>query len=54
MRIGDLMKDPANRKAAGDAAFRTVDRLGGALGRTFTELEPYLMQLRLTYQASNA
>lgn len=54
MRIGDLMKDPASRKAAGDAAFRTVDRLGGALNRTFAELEPYLLQLRLTYQASNA
>jgi 3-deoxy-D-manno-octulosonic-acid transferase len=54
MRIGDLLKDPAARKAAGDAGFRTVERLGGALDRTFTELEPYLMQLRLGYQASNA
>jgi 3-deoxy-D-manno-octulosonic-acid transferase len=54
MRIGDLMKDQAARKAAGDAAFRTVDRLGGALDRTFAELEPYLMQLRLSYQSSDA
>jgi 3-deoxy-D-manno-octulosonic-acid transferase len=54
MRIGDLMKDAASRKAAGDAALRTVDRLGGALDRTFAELEPYLMQLRLAYQASDA
>ena len=54
MRIGDFMKDPASRKAAGDAAFRTVERLGGALDRTFADLEPYLLQLRLVYQASNA
>jgi 3-deoxy-D-manno-octulosonic-acid transferase len=54
MRVGDLMKDAASRKAAGDAAFRTVDRLGGALDRTFADLEPYLMQLRLTHQASDA
>jgi 3-deoxy-D-manno-octulosonic-acid transferase len=54
MRIGDLMKDAAARKAVGDAAFRTVDRLGGALDRTFSELEPYLLQLRLSYQSSNA
>ncbi|MGD9923812.1 MAG: 3-deoxy-D-manno-octulosonic acid transferase [Pseudorhodoplanes sp.] len=54
MRVSDLMKDPAARKAAGDAAFRTVERLGGALERTFAELEPYLMQLRLSHQASDA
>ncbi len=54
MRVGDLMKDPASRKAAGDAARRTVDRLGGALDKTFAELEPYLLQLRLSYQTSDA
>lgn len=54
MRIGDLMKDPAARKAAGDAGARTVERLSGALDRTFSELEPYLMQLRLSYQATDA
>jgi len=54
MRIGDLMKDQAARKAVGDAAMRTVERLGGALERTFVELEPYLLQLRLSYQASDA
>ncbi len=54
MRIGDLMKDPAARRAAGDAAMRTVERLGGALDRTFADLEPYLLQLRLGYQASDA
>lgn len=54
MRIGHLLKDDATRKAVGDAGFRTVSRLGGALDRTVSQLEPYLMQLRLTYQASNA
>jgi len=54
MRIGDLMKDPAIRNAAGDAAFRTVERLGGALDRTFSELEPYLLQMRIAHQASDA
>jgi len=48
------MKDQAARKAVGDAAMRTVERLGGALERTFVELEPYLLQLRLSYQASDA
>jgi 3-deoxy-D-manno-octulosonic-acid transferase len=54
MRIGDFMKDAAARKAAGEAAMRTVERLGGALDRTFSELEPYLLQLRLGYQAADA
>jgi 3-deoxy-D-manno-octulosonic-acid transferase len=54
MRIGDLLKDAATRKAVGDAGYRTVQRLGGALDRTVSELEPYLMQLRLSHQASNA
>ena len=54
MRIGDLLKDAATRNAVGDAGFRTVQRLGGALDRTVNELEPYLMQLRLAHQASNA
>jgi 3-deoxy-D-manno-octulosonic-acid transferase len=54
MRIGDLMKDQAGRKASGDAAMRTVERLSGALERTYAELEPYLLQLRLGYRASDA
>ena len=54
MRAGDLLKDAASRQAMGDAAYRTVDRLGGALERTVTELRPYLLQLRLLQQASDA
>ena len=53
MRIGDLLKDPAARMAIGEAGYKTVERLGGALGRTMLELEPYLLQLRLT-QAADA
>ena len=54
VRLSDLLKDQAARKAIGDCGFRTVERLGGALDRTFRELEPYLFQLRLTHHASDA
>jgi 3-deoxy-D-manno-octulosonic-acid transferase len=43
---------PAARKAVADAALVTVDKLGGALERTFAALEPYLMQLQLERQTS--
>jgi 3-deoxy-D-manno-octulosonic-acid transferase len=35
------------RADVADAAYRTVTALGGALERTLTSLDPYLMQLRL-------
>jgi 3-deoxy-D-manno-octulosonic-acid transferase len=54
MRAGELLSDAAKRKAAGDAALRTVERLGGALSRTMSELGPYLLQLRLHHQAADA
>ncbi len=55
MRVGELLSNMSKRKATGDAALRTVERLGGALGRTLSALEPYLLQLRLHHhQASNA
>jgi 3-deoxy-D-manno-octulosonic-acid transferase len=38
---------PAARQATADAAAATVQKLGGALERTWTALDPYLMQLRL-------
>ena len=50
-RVSDLLKDNAARKAIGEAGLRTVERLGGALTRTMSELEPYLLQLRLAHQA---
>ena len=50
-RVSDLLKDNAARNAIGEAGLRTVERLGGALTRTMSELEPYLLQLRLAHQA---
>jgi 3-deoxy-D-manno-octulosonic-acid transferase len=46
-RLGAWLADPVARKAAADAAAATVQKLGGALERTWTALDPYLMQLRL-------
>jgi 3-deoxy-D-manno-octulosonic-acid transferase len=37
-----------------EASRRVVDELGGALERTLTALEPYLLQLRLEMGAANA
>jgi len=50
--LAGWLANPAARKAAADAAAATVEKLGGALDRTLTALEPYLMQLRLEHQAS--
>ena len=36
------------------ASERVVGQLGGALERTLTALEPYLLQLRLEMGAANA
>ena len=47
VRIGAWLTDAGARRAASDAARKTVDALGGALDRTTAALEPYLMQLRL-------
>ena len=44
--------NPTARKAAADAATATIGKLGGALDRTLTAIEPYLMQLRLEQRAS--
>jgi 3-deoxy-D-manno-octulosonic-acid transferase len=46
------LTDPTSRTAVADAAMTTVRTLSGALERTLTALEPYLMQLRLEQQAS--
>jgi 3-deoxy-D-manno-octulosonic-acid transferase len=50
--LAGWLANPTARKAVADAAAATVDKLGGALDRTLTALEPYLMQLRLEQQAS--
>jgi 3-deoxy-D-manno-octulosonic-acid transferase len=53
VRIGAWLADPPNRQAAGAAARRTVEQLGGALERTLSALDPYLMQLRLERRSSH-
>jgi 3-deoxy-D-manno-octulosonic-acid transferase len=50
--LAGWLANPTARKAAADAAAATVEKLGGALDRTLTALEPYLMQLRLEQPAS--
>jgi 3-deoxy-D-manno-octulosonic-acid transferase len=47
VRLGAWLTDTGARKAAGDAAYQTVEELSGALKNTVAALEPYLMQLRL-------
>ena len=54
VRIGALLKDIAARDTMAGHARDTVDKLGGALNRTLSELEPYLIQLRITRRAADA
>jgi 3-deoxy-D-manno-octulosonic-acid transferase len=51
-RLGEWLANASARRAVVDAAAGTVGRLGGALKRTLTALDPYLMQLRLEQRAS--
>src|SRR5271156_2502164 len=53
-QLGDLLADPAAREASVEASERVVDELGGALERTLTALEPYILQLRLEMGAADA
>src|SRR6478609_11312980 len=53
-QLGQLLADPAARDASLAASERVVEQLGGALERTLTALEPYLLQLRLEMGAANA
>ena len=53
-QLGQLLADPAARDVAVAASARVVEQLGGALERTLTALEPYLLQLRLEMGAANA
>jgi 3-deoxy-D-manno-octulosonic-acid transferase len=50
--VSRWLVNPGARKAAADAAAATVAKLGGALGRTLTAIEPYLMQLQLQQRGS--
>jgi len=53
-QLGQWLADPAAREVSAASAARVVDQLGGALDRTLTALEPYLLQLRLEMGAANA
>lgn len=53
-QLGQLLADPAARERQLAASRNVVEQLGGALERTLTALEPYLMQLRLEMGAANA
>ncbi len=46
-RISTWLSDPTGRAHAARAAGQTVEQQTGALQRTLSALEPYLMQLRL-------
>jgi 3-deoxy-D-manno-octulosonic-acid transferase len=45
--LGMLLAHPAARERVATNAYNTVQGLGGALERTMSSLEPYLLQLRL-------
>ena len=51
-RLGAWLADQEARTAVANAAAETVEKLGGALERTLSALDPYLMQLRLEQRAS--
>jgi len=53
-RMGAWLEDAGARATAIAAARRTVAALGGALERTVTALEPYLMQIRLEHRDADA
>jgi len=54
VRVGAWLKDAGERTAVVAAARETVTSLGGALERTLTALEPYLMQIRLERRDGDA
>jgi 3-deoxy-D-manno-octulosonic-acid transferase len=53
-QLGQLLANRDARNAMSAASRRVVEELGGALERTLTALEPYLLQLRLEMGAANA
>ena len=53
-QLGQLLANPEAREASLAASERVVEQLGGALERTLSALEPYLLQLRLEMGAANA
>lgn len=53
-QLGQLLADPAVRDKMQRSGAGVVEDLGGALNRTMTALEPYLLQLRIEMGAANA
>jgi 3-deoxy-D-manno-octulosonic-acid transferase len=53
-QLGQLLASRDTSAAMSAASQRVVEELGGALERTLTALEPYLLQLRLEIGAANA
>jgi len=53
-QLGQLLADPAMRDKMQHAGSGVVEQLGGALNRTMTALEPYLLQLTIEMGAANA
>lgn len=53
-QIGLWLTDQVARQRTVEAGHGVVDRLGGALDRTLSALEPYLMQLRIERGAHHA
>ncbi|MGO3934891.1 3-deoxy-D-manno-octulosonic acid transferase [Rhodopseudomonas pseudopalustris] len=53
-RFGQLLSDDHARQTSIDAATAVVERLGGALDRTLSALEPYLLQLQIEQGAADA
>jgi 3-deoxy-D-manno-octulosonic-acid transferase len=53
-QLGQLLADPVARETSLAASTRVVEQLGGALERTMTALEPYLLQLRLEMGVASA
>jgi 3-deoxy-D-manno-octulosonic-acid transferase len=51
-RLAEWLAKPAARTAVADAGKATAGKLGGALERTLSALEPYLVRLRLEQHAS--
>jgi 3-deoxy-D-manno-octulosonic-acid transferase len=49
-----LLDNADARRTLVDAGERVVARLGGALDRTLSALEPYLLQVRLETGAADA
>ena len=54
VRIGAWLKDSDARDAVAEKGARSMDVLAGALERTVTALDPYLMQFRLEARPGDA